>query len=159
MKPALSALTIVCAALSAGCDVIGIDKKDERGTTVLMQAAARGDTAEVGRLIARGADVNAEVPRRDLREMIAFASDRDLPMSDIGYTPLLYAAKSRNPRAVGMLIENGADVHHATRTGVTAFRIAFERSDVRIMQLLTDAGIRPTPAQLAQAVEHLPVDV
>jgi hypothetical protein len=49
------------------CGKIGIDKRDQHGMTSLMRAAQRGDVAEVERLIARGADVNATVPTRDLR--------------------------------------------------------------------------------------------
>src|SRR5438477_13119522 len=93
----LGTIVLVGAALTMACRGIGVDRRDEHGTTALMRAAMAGNRAESERLITRGADVNARVPTRDLRELIAFLSwMQELPASDIGYTPLHYAAQSRS---------------------------------------------------------------
>lgn len=117
------------ALSSASCDRVGVDQIDERGTTALMRAAERGDSAEAVRLIAEGADVNAEVPRRDLREMIDWVDTiEELPKSDIGYTPLLYAAKRGRASVARVLIANGANVRYSTRVGETALAFAVRQS-------------------------------
>jgi ankyrin repeat protein len=135
------------------CGKIGIDRRDEHGMTSLMYAAKRGDRAEVERLVDRGANVNATVPTRNLREVIAFVSwMQQLPESDIGYRPLHYAVQGGNADVVRVLIAKGADVKHAARGGTTALDLAIYRSDLASMTLLIDAGTRPTPAQLWRAV-------
>lgn len=123
--------------------------------TSLMRAARRGDRTEVERLIARGAGVNAKVPTRDLREFIAFISwMQQLPESDIGYTPLLYAAQGGHADVARLLIEHGADVHHTARGGKTALAQAIWRSDLKVMQLLAAAGARCDARQFGLAVRH-----
>jgi ankyrin repeat protein len=139
----------------AACGRIGVDRRDEHGMTALMYAAQRGDRAEAERLIARGASVNAVVPTRDLRELIAFINwMQQLPSSDIGYTPLHYAAQGGHADVARLLVAQGADVRRAARLGETAFDLAVWRSDLETMQLLTAAGFRPGPRHLATAVAH-----
>jgi ankyrin repeat protein len=134
---------------------IGIDKRDQHGMTALMRAARRGDLAEVERLIARGANVNATVPTRDLRELIAFLSwMQQLPESDIGYTPLFYAAEGGHAGVARLLIGHAADVHHVARGGETALQLAIWRSDLKVMQLLAAAGARSDARQFGLAVRH-----
>ena len=137
------------------CGKIGIDKRDEHGMTSLMRAAHQGDVDEVERLIARGASVNASVPTRDLRELIAFLSwMQQLPESDIGYTPLFYAAKGGHADVARLLIGHGADVHHVARGGETALQLAIWRSDLKVMQLLAAAGARSDSRQFGLAIRH-----
>ena len=135
------------------CGKIGIDKRDQHGMTSLMRAAQRGDAAEVEQLIARGANVNAKVPTRDLREFIAFLSwMQQLPKSDIGYTPLFYAAEGGDAEVVRLLIGRDADVHHVARGGTTALQLAIWRSDLEVIRLLAAAGARTDSRQFALAV-------
>ncbi len=135
------------------CGKIGIDKRDQHGMTSLMRAAQRGDAAEVGRLIARGANVHAKVPTRDLRELIAFLSwMQQLPESDIGYTPLFYAAEGGSAEVVRLLIGRDADVHHVARGGTTALQLAIWRSDLEVIRLLAAAGARSDSRQFALAI-------
>jgi ankyrin repeat protein len=146
-------MSLVALVALAACGRIGVDERDEHGMTALMHAAQRRDSAEAARLITRGADVNAIVPTREMRELIAFLSwMQQLPKSDIGYTPLHYAAEGGDPRLVRLLIANGADVHRAAPEGVTAFALAISRSDLPTMEVLAAAGARPSPKQLAHAV-------
>jgi ankyrin repeat protein len=152
---AFLALSGLAWLVLASCGKIGIDKRDEHGMTSLMRAAQHGDLAEVERLIARGAKVNATVPTRDLRELIAFLSwMQQLPESDIGYTPLLYAAQGGHPDVARTLISHGADVHHLARGGETALRLAIFRSDLKMLQLLAAAGARSDSRQFGLAVRH-----
>lgn len=121
--------------------------------TALMHAARAGDRTEVERLMREGADVNAVVPTRDLREFIAFISFmQQLPESDIGYTPLLYAVEGGSFEVARLLIERGADVHHEARGGQTALSMALARSDVELARLLTSVGADIDPNHLAHAV-------
>ena len=153
---------IVCLALFGlawfvltSCGKIGIDKRDQHGMTSLMRAARRGDVAEVERLVGRGAKVNATVPTRDLRELIAFLSwMQQLPESDIGYTPLFYAAEGGHADVARLLIGHGADVHHVARGGQTALQLAIWRSDLQVIQLLAAAGARSNYRQFGLAVRH-----
>lgn len=146
--------------LVASCGKIGVDKRDEHGMTALMHAARGGDSAEVERLLRAGADVNAVVPSRDLRELIAFIGFmQQLPESDIGHSPLLYAAEGGNSEVVRLLIERGADVHHVARSRETALSIAVRRSDLEIARLLTAAGASFDPGHLAAAVARSSPDV
>jgi len=143
MKRRRLVLLAVSLVSAVSCGKIGIDKRDEHGMTALMHAAQRGDRAEVERLIARGANVNATVPTRDVREMIAFLSwMQQLPKSDIGYRPLHYAAQSGHADVARVLIQKGADVTHIDRGGMTALDLAITKSDLAIMKLLTGAGAR-----------------
>jgi ankyrin repeat protein len=146
---------LIASALLTSCRAV--DVIDERGMTPLMRAAQVGDTATMHRLLADGADVNAEVPRRDMRELFTtIASMEDLPPSDIGFSALLYAAKSGRTRAAQILIANGAEVRHEGRFGETALGFALKRSDVALTRLLTAAGARVDQRQFANAVEHAP---
>lgn len=147
------AAALVVLALQTSCGGLGIDRRDEHGMTSLMRAARHGDRAEVERLLRGGANVNAVVPTRDLREFIAFISwMQQLPESDIGYTPLLYAVQGGHPEIVRLLIEEGADVQHQTRDGETALSLALARSDLEVTRLLTAAGARLDAELLASAV-------
>jgi ankyrin repeat protein len=135
--------------LVGGCGWIGIDRRDEHGMTALMRAARAGDLAETERLIARGAGVNAEVPTREFREFIAFISwMQELPKSDIGYTPLLYAVKGGHHAITDLLLRHHANVNHADRLETTALRLATHRSDVALMTMLANAGARPDQRDL-----------
>lgn len=139
--------------LLASCGRIGIDRRDEHGMTALMHAARQGDRTEVERLMGEGANVNAAVPRRDFRELVAFLSFmQQLPASDIGYTPLLYAVEGGSSEVVRLLIDRGADVHHVASGGQTALSMALAQSNLELARLLIAAGAAIDPSHLAQAV-------
>jgi ankyrin repeat protein len=146
-------LVVAVALLVGGCGWIGIDRRDEHGMTALMYAARAGNVAEAERLIGRGARVNAEVPTRDVRELIAFISwMQELPKSDIGYTPLLYAVQGGHHAMTALVLRHGADVNHAARFGMTAVSLATDRSDVALLTMLAAAGAKARPGDLMLAV-------
>jgi ankyrin repeat protein len=157
LRTLITLVTVVGAGLLLlfSCGKIGVDRLDEHGMTSLMRAARAGNRAEVVRLISRGSDVNRKVPSRDLRELIAFINwMQQLPESDIGYTPLFYAAQAGHPDIVALLLDHGADVHHTARLGETPLDLAIWRSDLKVMELLVAAGARCDPRQFGTAVRH-----
>lgn len=72
------------------------------GVTPLMEAGFSGTAADVERLIASGADVNAR--------------------SQAGLTPLMCAVS--DPRKVALLLDHGADLNARTASGATALYVA-----------------------------------
>ncbi|MGH7679657.1 MAG: ankyrin repeat domain-containing protein [Gemmatimonadaceae bacterium] len=151
-------LTLAALILVASCSAV--DEFDERGTTALMRSAQRGDTAGVLRLLAAGADVNARVPRRDVKELInTVVKVEELPKSDFGFTPLIYAAKHGRARVVQILIDAGADVNRPARYGQTALAFAVDRSDITVVRHLMTAGASADTRQIAKAVAESPAEM
>jgi len=78
---------------------------EEHGTTILMQASRKGDEAQVRRLLAAGARVDAADTR-------------------FGMTALMHAVYSGSKPTVRTLVEKGADTSLKTKDGWTAHRCA-----------------------------------
>jgi len=89
----------------------------------LFRAAHEGDSAEVQRLIAAGADLNA----RDSH----------------GRTPTLVAAFGSHDEVFRLLAEAGADMNAQDRIGYDAVTIAAVRNDPGLMSLALAHGNRP----------------
>ncbi len=89
----------------------------------LLEAAKRGDAAQVSALVREGGDPNAR--------------DRD------GRPALLLAASSGRPEAVRALLRAGASPDHADRSGWTALHQAAEDGDSAVARVLLDAGAAP----------------
>ena len=90
----------VLQAAGAKKNPIAEGATDALGNTALMLAARSGDTKEMQRLIAAGADVNAA--------------------NQAGNTALLMAADAHQANAVKMLLDKGAKVNAANGEGETA---------------------------------------
>ena len=106
----------------------GIDVNTENrfGKTALAEHASRGDTDKMKVLLECGADIEAGK-----------------------HWPLFQAAKSHQPKAIALLLENGADLHRENRLGHgrTAFKEAVATADTdalsRVLasiEVLLDAG-------------------
>lgn len=148
-------LLLGAGVLLSGCGKVGIDKRDEHGMTALMRAARDGNRAEVQRLLGRGADVNAVVPSRDLRELIAFLSwMQQLPKSDVGFTPLHYAAQGKQPDIARLLIAKGASRTASGRAGMTPLELAILQSDLPTVEALSDGAPSPNAHQMWLAVSN-----
>jgi ankyrin repeat protein len=105
-------------------------------------------------LLARGANVNAQLTSQQAyRAKLDRGTDTVLTT---GTTPLLRAAKAGDVRAVGLLLEKGADPKLATRAGTNALMIAAglgtkeedttgrsktEPDAIKTMTMLLDAGL------------------
>lgn len=147
LATALSGIAII------GCGRIGIDRRDEHGMTALMRAAASGNAQLAEDLLTRGADVNAKVPRRDLRELLAFVSwMQELPKSDVGYTPLHYAVQGRSPEVVRILLRHGARLDEPDAFAITPLSLAVLNRDAETVALLVDAGAKPAAHDVALAI-------
>ncbi|MET0281332.1 MAG: ankyrin repeat domain-containing protein [Steroidobacteraceae bacterium] len=95
---------------------------DSDGTTPLHLAVYRNDVAEVKRLIAARADVNAR--------------------NDYGSTPLTEAAVTGNVEVITQLLKAGAAADSANADGQTALMILARTSNVAAAQLLLKRGAK-----------------
>ena len=93
---------------------------DDEGRTELLLAARAGDTSDIERLIADGADP-AERDRR-------------------GRTALIHAASSGETEALAMLLEAGADPAAQCDSGHTAVAHAAMAGHASVIEALADAG-------------------
>ncbi len=122
------------------------DEVGEYGMTPLMQAAHRGDSPEVSRLIARGVDVNRRNDDGNNALWFAIRSGDSVTVSlligegvdldnqnENGATPLIWAASAGRREMVEMLLAGGADISLKTLDGFVAVEVAGTRE---IMKLL-----------------------
>ncbi len=92
----------------------------------LLRAAGAGELDPVRRLIATGADVNAA--------------------NEIGYTPLMSAARSYRTAVVRLLLEQGANPNAVCSDGITALHAAvgetpsLSEAQVECVRYLVEAG-------------------
>lgn len=114
----------VLAACLMGANAVLADTMADAGdgTTPLHLAVYRNDVAEVQRLIAAKADVNAR--------------------NDYGSTPLTEAATVGNPEVISRLLKAGAQVESANDDGQTALMILSRTSNVEAAQLLLKRGAK-----------------
>ncbi|KAJ1475513.1 ankyrin repeat protein, partial [Baffinella frigidus] len=84
-------------------------------------AARAGETAEVQRLIALGADVSAK------------------PFST-GATPLHTASENGREEVVKVLLDAGADVEAKTTVGATPLYVAASNGHAGVVRILLNAG-------------------
>ncbi len=131
----------------------------------LHSAAARGDTAEVARLLAEGHDTS--------RRSYSFGTDMFT-----GWTPLMWAVWNAHPETVKVLIDDGADINAEARLVSSILFLAVspgtgswwnrgrnwdERTECA--RLLLEAGadpnqplrIGPTPLQQAVLSKSVPL--
>lgn len=131
---------IVDVLLAAGADVqarCSCDGFLGGGWTPLLLAAYRGNTAIVGRLLDRGADIQAA--NGDGRTALWFAADDDYPEiarllvtkgarvdepDHLGITPLMAAASGDHVDIAKLLLAAGARVALTDRRGRTAYDYA-----------------------------------
>jgi uncharacterized protein len=93
----------------------------------LLDAAQRGDTEAVRRLLKEGVPVNASRPD--------------------GFTALHWAVQSEKADIAGVLIRGGAAVSAADNYGVTPLLLACTNGSVPMVDLLLEAGANPNAAQ------------
>jgi hypothetical protein len=117
------------------------EERDEHGMTALMRAAQAGEAAQVRELIRKRADVNARVPRQDVRAIIAFISwMQDIPKRDDDWTPLLYAVRGGHVETAKVLLEAGADASLKGRGDVEeALTLAVLSSEPEMVTLILGA--------------------
>ena len=130
-------------------------------TRMLVEAAEHGDEAQIGSLLAAGADLNGAVPG-DGNALIAAAQRGHLTTvqllldrgADVNAgvagdgTPLIAAAQRGHLRIVTLLLERGADLTLPFRGDGSPLIAASQRGHLPIVELLLDRG-----ADIEQVVE------
>ena len=137
-----------------GADMVGKHPKrtireavDGYGRTPLHHAAGESNSSEIAKLIAAGADIDAQ--------------------DDNGWTPLHIAAQASCSECTGVLLQAGANTTLQDSFGNTSlWRAVFEsRGNGEIIQLLRQAGADPhvinkhgvSPASLAHTIANFNV--
>ena len=111
---------LACALAGTASAQVAPSATEIAAYTGLFAAAARGDAAEIGRLAASGADVNA-------REAY-------------GRTPLHVATYGRHREAIAALAKARADLNAKERDRYDAVTIAAVADDVATLKLLLQLG-------------------
>jgi ankyrin repeat protein len=122
----------------------------------LVNAAYSGDVAEIERLIAAGADPNADIGTGAGRPLRAAAENGHVAAmaallkagahvkgaTSAGITALVLAAGRGHTAAVDALVAAGADVHHANKNGDTALHRASVNGRLDAARALLEAGAK-----------------
>src|SRR5437660_709178 len=110
-----------------------------------MEAARRGNLANVRALLSVGANPNAQD-------------------AGGGQSALMWATSERHTAVVEELLRRGVDVQAGSKTGFTALMFAAQQGDVDIARILIRAGAKPndpqpktslTPLIIASAMGHV----
>jgi len=124
---------------------------------LLSAAAASGNTDDIVRLRAAGADPNAHVGtsvptalQRSVRgghvaattSLLNAGAHVDGASSD-GWTPLMYAARRGNCVMIALLLKHGANLHLCNVDGDTALHMASMHGGASAAEMLLAHGARP----------------
>jgi hypothetical protein len=153
------AATLFVRALSALNEGADIETRLVRDLTPLMLAAEHGHAEMVDALLARGADVDAEmheedgVPRRALhcavyygqnvgvvRALLARGADVQAGSVEGVFTPLHMAAQGGDVELVQLLLSFGADVHARGPSRFTPLHVAAQHGHARVVDALVAHG-------------------
>ena len=143
----------VDALLRAGAQV---NAADDHGVTPLGRACLNASEALVARLLAAGADPNASqtngltplmtAARTGSLEVVQLLLSHDAVVNAATTrtheTALMWAIAERHRDIVGVLIDNGADVHPTEQQAFSPLMSAASHGDVEAVKLLLDAGAR-----------------
>lgn len=108
----------------------------------LVQAAATGDIEAIDRLLAAGANVEAEAPSAvsTSQMMAGLAQLFPAGLPQLVMTPLHAAVVNKQRRAVERLLEGGADPNRVHARYGTSVHAAVGAGNVELLQLLIDRG-------------------
>jgi ankyrin repeat protein len=134
---------------------VNVNAKDDRGNTILHQAAYRGSQKIVEFLIAKGADINiggnyllAFAVSSSNKELVELLVDRGLNIqtkTDGDRTLISWAIEGRkhekNLAMVEFLIAKGVDIQNKNSFGETLLHEAARIGDREIVELLLDRGL------------------
>lgn len=123
-------LAFAIYAQCENCADVLIERSDPRTLSIaaLISAPPFGDGRAVKRLVDRGADVNAKDPGGHSLLMLTASADT-LPVETVKY-----------------LVERGADINVRGPEGRSAFDFAKLRGSTPVVDLLSKAGAKETPA-------------
>jgi ankyrin repeat protein len=146
-------LLALALVLVAACAEQSLDEQ-------LILAIRRNQPAEVDRLLAQGADVNAEKVKGfegrpplfhaatygylDIaRKLIDKGAKINAGEHSGGGTPLMTAALNGSAPMVALLLQAGANVNARDSAGSTALTEAVRKGDAEVLALLLNAGADP----------------
>jgi ankyrin repeat protein len=133
------AADVVRTLLAKGADARAKDKDD--GTT-LMHAAPAGDVEVMNALLEKGVEVNA-ASGPDFGKL-SFGTLADRPISprvmQSGFTALMGAVESGNPRAVKLLLDRGANPKARYGPAFTPLTEVAQECKPEIVRMLVDKG-------------------
>lgn len=137
-KDVLKRMTGVVAAVATGACLLSVGVTEvaarpeaaeqvfaDSGVIALADAAARGDAAEIGRLVELGVDANA--------------------VGAEGLTPLHWALLNRSADGMRALLDAGGDPGIADEGGRSVLHYAVLAEDPRYLKLLLERGADPDP--------------
>jgi ankyrin repeat protein len=134
----------VRALLDAGA---AIDAREpERQQTALMWAASHRHPSVVRLLVSRGADVH-------LKTAVASAAGRRT-RDGVGYTALMFAARSGDIESARVLLDGGANADDALDNGLSVLTMATVRGHVPVAVLLLERGANPNASGSGYAPLH-----
>jgi hypothetical protein len=132
--------------------------------TALAEAAVRGDTEEIDRLVAAGVPIDAEAPMSftGFQSMAGLSDLLPGGAPKMAMTPLIAAIVNKQPRAVERLLERGADPNHVHPVFGTPLHTAAGAGEAEMLQTLIhhggDIGVRnpqgQTPLQSLAAAKN-----
>ena len=99
---------------------LGVNAKNDDGSTALIAASANGHRELVQALLAKGANVNAK--------------------TTAGMNSLMWASRQGDSEVVRALLTKGADVNAKTTAGITALMVASRQGNREIVQSLLAKG-------------------
>ena len=165
-------MRVLCFLMACCCVGLG----SVVAQSALHQAAERGDRAEVRRLLAAGAEVDAKDPYKATALMFAarcgyadvatvlLEAGAEVDLQDYrGYTALIWAVASwefgddARLALVGVFLEAGADTALSTTAGHTALQLAERRGHeavARVLRTVLLAAPVPTSAATPEFLVH-----
>ncbi len=110
--------------------------------TAMVQAAAKGDTAEIDRLLAAGVPLDAEAPAPlpGKSPMAGLAQFFPAGLPQMVMTPLLAAIANKQRQATERLLDAGANPNRVHQHYGTAVHAAAGAGETELLQLLLDRG-------------------
>jgi ankyrin repeat protein len=150
---------------------------NEFGATPLYAAAEQSDPAMAEKLLAAGADPNMAIMSGEtplmaaagrgnvdtVRALLKGGANPNAQEAMGGQTALMWALSKSQSRVVEELVNHGADVQLASKTGFTPLMFAAQQGDAASTKILLSAKARPndaqpksglTPLMIASAMEH-----
>lgn len=130
----------VKSQVDKGADVNGLYSKEEG--VFLQAASALGDIDAIEFLISRNADVNQRADYNSLTYNLQgfWTLVSGNVRNEIDQTPLMLAAKNRQPAAVKLLLKAKALLNLVDKDKETALFKAVKNGDTETVKLLVDAG-------------------
>jgi ankyrin repeat protein len=138
---------------TSSSDNIDVTKRDEKGRTVLMIAAANGRADLIPTILAKGADINEKDNDGWTALMYAMAPGGSATAEALlrggaavdaedhkGITPLMVAAYQGNTAVVRLLIQRGANVNARDKDNDTPLKYAMAKNQTEVIRLLRSVG-------------------